>query len=520
MTAGGDILIGIDAGTSVVKSVAFDMLGAQVGAAARPNRYATRPDGAAVQSMEGTWEDCAATLRALGEAVPNLARRCAAIAVTAQGDGTWLVGPGDEAVTEAWLWLDARAAPVVDRLRGTPADRERFAVSGAGLNACQMSAQLLHMKSIMPQAVEAAETAMHAKDWLYLNLTGVRATDPTEGGFTFGDFRTRAYDDRVIEALGLGAERRLLPPILDGSRETHPLMDGAAARTGLRAGTPVSLGFVDVVCTALGGGIRTGGEGAGCTILGSTGMHMRAVDQDEVVLGDDLTGYVMPLPIPRMVAQIQSNMAATLNLDWLMDVAADLLGEFGDAPPRSELVARIDPWLKAAAPGRVLYHPYISAAGERGPFVNPAARAGFAGLSSVHRFPNLVRAVAEGLGLAGHDCYEAMGGVPPEVRLTGGAARSPALRGILGAALGVPVRPSRREEAGAAGAAMMAAVAIGAYPDMDSCIADWVAPTLGPAEHPDEELARRYADLLGPYRAVREAMPPVWAALANGGAAA
>ena len=36
-----DLLIGIDAGTSVIKSVAFTAAGEQVGAAARPNVYRT-----------------------------------------------------------------------------------------------------------------------------------------------------------------------------------------------------------------------------------------------------------------------------------------------------------------------------------------------------------------------------------------------------------------------------------------------------------------------------------------------
>jgi len=34
-----DILIGIDAGTSVIKSIAFDTLGRQIAAAALPNHY-------------------------------------------------------------------------------------------------------------------------------------------------------------------------------------------------------------------------------------------------------------------------------------------------------------------------------------------------------------------------------------------------------------------------------------------------------------------------------------------------
>ena len=104
---------------------------------------------------------------------------------------------------------------------------------------------------------------------------------------------------------------------------------------------------------------------------------------------------------------------------------------------------------------------------------------GFVGVSTRHGYGDLVRAVFEGLAFAARDCYAAMGPLPGEVRLTGGAARSPALRKILGAALGADVRTSEREEAGAAGAAMIAAVSIGQYGSMDECAAEWVTPLLG-----------------------------------------
>ena len=64
---------------------------------------------------------------------------------------------------------------------------------------------------------------------------------PLEACFTFGDFRSRSYSDSVIAALGLTAQRHLLPPIVDGTQTTFPLTAGAAALTGLRAGHPVSL---------------------------------------------------------------------------------------------------------------------------------------------------------------------------------------------------------------------------------------------------------------------------------------
>jgi erythritol kinase len=270
---------------------------------------------------------------------------------------------------------------------------------------------------------------------------------------------------------------------------------------------------VDVICTALGAGIYTPGTEAGCTVIGSTGMHMRAARPEDVALNDTATGYVMCLPIPGMVAQMQSNMAATLNMDWLLALAADLLGEMGGAVARADLLARVDGWIGSSEPAGLIYHPYISEAGERGPFVDSAARASLIGLNLGHRFPDLVRAVAEGLGLAARDCYAAMGPIPAEVRLTGGAARSRTLRGVLAACLDRPVRASTREEAGAAGAAMMAAVATRVYADMEACIADWVTPALGPAEDPDPDLAARYAAHFPAYLSAREALAPVWTQL-------
>ena len=509
-----DIIVGIDAGTSVIKAVAFDFSGRQLASAAVRNAYTTHSDGGATQPLGRTWDDCATALRALGDKVDGLAARCAALSVTAQGDGTWLIDGKGDPVTDAWLWLDARAASTVARLSGTPDDRARFERTGTGLNTCQQGAQLAHMDRHHPEILDGAATALHCKDWLYFKLTGERATDPSEASFTFGDFRTRQYSDTVIDALGLAHRRSLLPDIVDGTEITHPLSHEAAAQTGLRAGTPVSLGYVDMVMTALGAGVHTGDAGAACSTVGSTCVHMRAVTSDQVVLNDQGTGYVICLPAHNMVTQVQTNMAATLNLDWVLDMAADLLAEFGTTVSHAELVARIDGWMAASEVGQLIYHPYISDAGERGPFVDATARAGLIGMTSQHRFADILRAVIEGLGMAARDCYAAMGAMPSELRLTGGAARSSALRSVLAGALDTPVRVSFREEAGAAGAAMMAAVAIGAYPTMEDCVATWVTPLLGEAEVPDATLVRTYGSLFQSYQSSRRALVPVWHELA------
>ena len=63
-----DIIIGIDAGTSVIKAVAFDLSGQQIAIESIPNRYRTSADGAATQSLGQTWQDCVRAIKGLGTA--------------------------------------------------------------------------------------------------------------------------------------------------------------------------------------------------------------------------------------------------------------------------------------------------------------------------------------------------------------------------------------------------------------------------------------------------------------------
>jgi len=248
--------------------------------------------------------------------------------------------------------------------------------------------------------------------------------------------------------------------------------------------------------------------------VGSTGMHMRvALTATDVKLNAEMSGYTMCFPVPGMYAQMQSNMASTLNIDWLLDVARNMLKDEGVERTRSDLLNGLDDKVMARPPGRVMYHPYISHAGERGPFLEPAARAMFTGLEIGQGFSDLMRGVYEGLCFASRDCYVAMGDIPREIRVTGGAARSNALRLILASTLKADVRSVSREETGAAGAAMMAAVQQKLYPDMETCVAQWVDPLLGDITAPDAHLSAIYERNFTLYNETREKMQPVWRAM-------
>ena len=141
-----DVLIGVDAGTSVLKAVAFTLDGQQLDSFAIPNRYETLANGGVEQDMARTWDDCASCLRGLGEKLPGLAARVAAIAVTGQGDGTWLIDKDGKPVGGGWLWLDARSGPMVEAMRASPMGRRHFEISGCGLNTCQQGPHLAWMQ--------------------------------------------------------------------------------------------------------------------------------------------------------------------------------------------------------------------------------------------------------------------------------------------------------------------------------------------------------------------------------------
>ena len=508
------ILIGIDAGTSVIKAVAFTTDGKELAIAAIPNKYVTLPGGVAEQDMALTWESAAATLRHLTEQIPDLASRLIAISVTAQGDGLWLIDKQGEPVGPATIWLDNRAASIVEEYVASENYAAHYERTGTGMTVVQMSGKLAWMQRHKPGVLAKATQALHCKDWIYFKLTGDRFTDPSEANCTFGNYETGIHQPDILDQLGAGNAKQLLTPVIDGTQDCGRLTEAAAKLTNLKAGTPICLGYVDYVCTGLGGGLFDPTGQTGCTIIGSTGMHMRLrTDTNSVQLNTDRAGFTVSFPAPGMVAQIQSNLAATLNIDWLLDVAIGILADNGLQKSRADLLKNLDEKVLAREPAKLLYHPYISWAGERSPFMDTAARAMFNGLDTTANYYDMMRSVFEGLAFAARDCYEVMGPIPKEIRVTGGAARSNALRLILASVLNAEIRTVSREEAGAAGTAMIAAVQQKLFPDMAACAKVWVDPYLGSSTQPDTQLTSRYQQVFPHYVAARKAMRPIWRGL-------
>jgi erythritol kinase len=105
--------------------------------------------------------------------------------------------------------------------------------------------------------------------------------------------------------------------------------------------------------------------------------------------------------------------------------------------------------------------------------------------------------------------------VPEEVRAAGGALNSQLFRRILASVLAQPLRLSGQLEASAAGAAMVAAVALKEYDSIQSACRDWISPRLGAFCEPDPALVPVYAKAYPVYRKAYESLRDVWPDIAQ-----
>src|SRR5207342_1572382 len=115
----------------------------------------------------------------------------------------------------------------------------------------------------------------------------------------------------------------------------------------------------------------------------------------------------------------------------------------------------------------VTFLPYLQ--GERTPHRDASIRGAFTGLSLAHSRSHLARAVVEGVCFALRDSVSILhelGMAPSHMLLTGGGAKSLFVRKLQSEVFGVPVCTVNREEGPAYGAALLAAVGVGAFLDL------------------------------------------------------
>ncbi|OHV43454.1 FGGY-family carbohydrate kinase [Pseudofrankia sp. BMG5.36] len=476
--------ISVDVGTTLIKVVGYDDDGAEIVIVRRPTTVHHPAPDWAEQDMTEVWSVVTASVRTV---VEQLAGPVGYLAITAQGDGCWLVDADGHPTGPAILWNDGRAAAIVTDWAERGILDQAFRTNGSMTFAGLPNAILTWLRRHQPDRLARSATALTCGGWVFAQLTGEITVDDSDASAPFLDIRTRRYSRELFDLYDMRWAEPLLPlPRSDGQR-VAALSTEAAETVGLPAGTAVVLCPYDVASTAIGAGAVS--DGQACTILGTTLCTEVVTSQPDP--GSGGAGLTIAFGAPQQYLRAFPTLAGGEVIQW----ACDLL-ELDQPAQLTQLATQTPP----GADGLV-FLPYLSPAGERAPFLDPLARGTLFGLSLRHRRPHIARAVLEGLSLVIADCLAASAAKPSELRVCGGGSVSGGWLQIIADVTGLPLLKSTDTEVGARGAFLVGLVATGGTSSIKDAAERYVRNQATYA--PDPSRANSYAGMLRDFLSLR-----------------
>ena len=506
-----EIIVGLDAGTSLIKFVAFDKYGKYIDSASVENKVYYREGGKAEQNLEETWNKVIEAFKLLNNKIDRLSEKLEAICITGQGDGSWPIDKEGAPVGDAALWLDGRSGDIIDNWRNSEIGPKITEITHTGLNPSMQSGQMFHIFKNEPERFNKIDKVIRCKDWIFYKLTGELVTDISESFMTWGSPIERKYKNEVFEIFNFKQMKEKLPEPVDSTDYVGKLSSQSAKIISLNEGLPIVLAPVDVVCSGIGSGFVDKKKKIGCTILGTAGIHIFTDFENKKPNFKKQLGYTCSLAGSPANAKMVSNMVASLNTDWLIEIFNSFFKDInGSDLEKKNILELFEKNASLADPAKIFYHPFISPNGERGPFVNVKARAQFLGLNTTTKVYDLVRALYESLAYACKDCYSEFGAELELLRLTGGASNSSLVRKIVGSVNQLDTQVIENSEQGAAGACMVGMIALNEAKSYEDLNDKWVNQYLKNVEKFDEKLSITYEKAFSVYKKGYENMSEFW----------
>lgn len=440
-------LLGIDVGTSSMKAVLVDETGQALKSASAEYPLHTPRPGWAEQ-------DPADWAAALWKLLDEIGEAPDAIGLTGQMHGMVALDASDQVVRPAILWCDQRTADECREIESVLGAKRVREVTGNPMLTGFQAPKIVWMRKNEPESFSRTRAVLLPKDYIRFLLTGVKATDVSDAsGVGLLDVRKR---DWWIEGMvGLGLDVSWFPEVLESMRATpNPIPANPARTSWIRGeGAVVVAGAGDQAAGAVGTGAVE--PGVLSVSLGTSGVVFTTIDSPDAAVQNDAVHTFCHANgrWHRMGVMLSCGGA----VKWARDV---LYGDSG--------YGRFDQEVESVPPGSggVTFLPYLS--GERCPHVDPDARGAFGGLSLAHGRAHLARAVLEGATFGIRDCYDALDVKATEVRVTGGGAKSDVWMQMLADVLGVRCVRLADDEGPALGAALLAGVGVGVWPEVVS----------------------------------------------------
>lgn len=472
--------IGIDLGTSSVKLLLMDDNGKVRNIVSReyplffphPGWSEQRPQDWYKESIEGVKE----LLQGFN------AKEVAGISFGGQMHGLVALDEKDEVIRPAILWNDGRTTKECDYLNQT-IGKEKLSEYTANIAFTGFTApKILWMRENEPENFKRIKKIMLPKDYLAYKLTGTFCTDVSDAsGMLLLDVKNRRWSDEMCEICHITKE--MLPKVYESYECVGTVKPEIAEELGLAANVKVAAGAGDNAAAA----VATGTVGDGkCNIsLGTSGTIFVSSKKFGVDENNALHAFCDANGAYHLMGCMLS--AASCNKWW------------NDEILQTKDYAKEQEQIKKLGENHVYYLPYLM--GERSPYNNPNARATFIGMTMDTTRADMTQAVLEGVAFALRDSFEVakkLGLKIERTKICGGGAKSPLWKKMIANILNIKVDVLETEEGPSLGGAMLAAVACGAYENVEQA-ATQIVKVVETIE-PEPELAAKYEERYQQYR--------------------
>ena len=458
-------ILALDQGTTSSRALLFDADSRVVAMAQRelPQHY-PRP-GWVEHDARRIWTDTVDCVREVLTRAALSPADIAAVGITNQRETVllWDRSTG-EPLGPAIVWQDRRTAEVCARLKADGHEDAVRARTGLVLDPYFSASKIAWLLDHLPGARERAlrgELACGTMDsWLVWQLTAGRRhlTDLTNASRTqLLDIRSGRWDDDLLTLFRV--PRALLPEIVPSSgmlAETEPTLFGRALPVSGIAGDQQAA-LYGQGCSAP--GLAKNTYGTGCFMLMHTGRHA-------IVSRHGLLTTCAAQTADGIEYALEGSVFVTGALvQWLRD-GLGLIARSCDVEALAASVPDSD---------GVTVVPAFTGLGA--PHWSAAARGTMFGLSRGTTRAHIARAALESIALQTLDVMRAMeadaGAALRELRVDGGGTANALLMQMQADLLGCAVRVAPATETTALGAAWLAGMRAGIYPDQEAFARNW-----------------------------------------------
>lgn len=453
-------LIGIDIGTSGVKTVIFDQLGTVIASDTVEYPLYQPQNGWAEQAPEDWWKATVLSIRSVLQKSNLNSQEIHGIGLSGQMHGLVMLDKDGKVLRNSIIWCDQRTARECDEITAKVGYESLVAITANPALTGFTASKILWVRNHEPHVYQNCAHILLPKDYIRYKLTGEFATEVSDAsGMQLLDIPKRQWSDYVLEKLGI--DKAMLGKVYESQEVTGVINGEAADLTGLKAGTIVAGGAGDNAAAAVGTGVVR--DGMAFTTIGTSGVVYTHTSKPCIDNMGRVHTFCSAVPGEWHIMGVTQG--AGLSLKWFRDnffkseiETANLMGI--DSYELMNKEAETVP----IGSNRLLYLPYLM--GERTPHLDPDARGVFFGLSAIHTKKDMLRAVMEGVSYSLKDCllvFQEMDISVDEMMACGGGGRSPLWRQILADLYNCPIKTITSQEGPALGAALLAGVGAGIY---------------------------------------------------------